>query len=46
MYSRKSVGPRMAPQGTPVLTGYSSENFPLRTLEAVLLRKEEIWPNI
>ena len=39
MYSRKSVGPRMAPQGTPVLTGYSSENFPLRTTWSCLTEK-------
>ena len=31
MYSRKSVGPRMEPQGTPALTGYSCEDFPSRT---------------
>ena len=28
MYSRKSVGPRIEPRGTPALTGYSYEDFP------------------
>ena len=28
MYSRKSVGPRIDPWGTPALTGYSCEDFP------------------
>ena len=47
MYSRKSVGPRMEPWGTPALTGYSCENFPSRTTRScLLLRKEEIRPNI
>ena len=32
MYSRKSVGPRMEPSGTPALTGYFCEDFPSRTL--------------
>ena len=32
MYSRKSVGPRMEPLGTPALTGYSCEDF-LHTLK-------------
>ena len=31
MYSRKIVGPRMDPWGTPELTGYSCEDFPSRT---------------
>ena len=31
MYSRKIVGPRMDPRGTPELTGYSCEDFPSRT---------------
>ena len=36
MYIRKSV-----------LTGYSYEDFPSRTTRnRLLLRKEEIWPNI
>ena len=26
MYSRKSVGPKMDPCGTPALTGYSCED--------------------
>ena len=30
MYSKKIVGPRMEPWGTPALTGYSSEDFPSR----------------
>ena len=42
MYSRKSVGPRMEPSGTPTLTGYSCEDFPSRTTRSrLLLRKEE-----
>ena len=31
MYSRKRIGPRMDPSGTPALTGYSCEAFPSRT---------------
>ena len=47
MYSRKSVGPRTDPLGTPALTGYSCEDFPSRTTRSrLLLRKEEIRPNI
>ena len=47
MYSRKSVGPRMEPWGTPALTGYSYEYFQSRTTQSyLLLRKEEIRPNI
>ena len=47
MYSRKSVGPRMEPSGTPALTGYSCEEFPSRTTcSHLLLRKEEIRPDI
>ena len=51
MYSRKIVGPRMEPWGTPALTGYSCEVFPYRTTQShLLLRKEEIrlniWPEI
>ena len=47
MYSRKSIGPRMGPGGTPALTGYSCEDFPSRTIRShVLLRKEEIRPNV
>ena len=47
MYSRKVVGPRMEPQGSPTLTGYSCEDFPSRnTRSCLLLRKEEIRPNI
>ena len=40
MYSRKSVGQRMEPWGTPALTGYSCEDFPSRTSRSrLLLRK-------
>ena len=47
MYSRKSVGPRMEPWGTPALTGYSCEDFPSRTTRScLLLRIEEIRANI
>ena len=47
MYSRKSVGPKMDPWGTPGLTGYSSKDFPSRTIkEEKKRRKEEITPNI
>ena len=51
MYSRKSVGPRMDPWGTPALTGYFCEDFPSRTTQSrLLLRKEKIrlniWPEI
>ena len=47
MYSRKSVGPRMDPGGTPGLTGCSCEDFLSRTTQSrLLLRKEEIRPNI
>ena len=33
MFSRKSVGPRMEPWGTLVLTGYSYEDFPERVFK-------------
>ena len=47
MDSRKSVGPRIEPRGTPALTGYSCEDLPSRTTRnRLLLRKEEISPNI
>ena len=47
MYSRKSVGPRIDPCGIPALTGYSYDDFPIRTTRScLLLRKEEIRPNI
>ena len=47
MYSRKSVGPRMEPWGTPALTGYSYEDFSPRTTPShLLLRKKEIRPHI
>ena len=46
MYSRKSVGSRIDPWGTPGLTEYSCEDFPPRTTQScLLLRKEEIRPN-
>ena len=33
--------------GTPALTGYSYDNFQSRTSQScLLLRKEEVWPNI
>ena len=35
MYSRKSVGPRMEPGGTPALTGYLVKTFHSELLEAV-----------
>ena len=41
MYSRKKVGSRMEPRGTPALTGYSFEDFLSRTYWSRLL-----WPNI
>ena len=47
MYSRKSIGPRIYPCGTPALAGYSCEDFPSRTTRSrLLLRKEEIRLNI
>ena len=47
MYSKKSVGARIEPRGTPALTGYSCEDFPSRTTySCLLLRTEEISPNI
>ena len=47
MYSRKSIGPRMDPRGTPALTAYSCENYQSRTIQShLLLRKEEIRRNI
>ena len=47
MYSRKHVGPRMEPRGTPTLTGYLFEDFLSRTTRShLLLRKEEVRPNI
>ena len=43
LYSRKGVGPRMDPGGTPALPGYSCEDFPSRTNRShLLLRKEKI----
>ena len=43
MCSRKSVGPRLEPGGTPALTGYFCEDFPSRATQSRLLpRKEEI----
>ena len=47
MYSRKSVGPKMEPRGSPALTGYCCEDSPSRTTQShLLLRKEEKRPNI
>ena len=51
MYSWVSVGPRMEPWGTPILTKYSCEGFPSRTTWShLLLGKEKIrpyiWPEI
>ena len=47
MYSKKSLGPRMEPWGTPALPGYSREDFPSTTTRRrLLLRKEEIRPII
>ena len=47
MCSKKSVGPRMDPWGTPSLTAYSCEDFPSRTTRrCLLLRKEEVRQNI
>ena len=47
MYSKKSVWPRMKSWETPALTGYSSEDFPSRSIcSYLLLGKEEIRPNI
>ena len=47
MYSRKSVGPRMEPCGTPSLTGYSCKDFPYRTTHScLLLRTGKVRPNM
>ena len=51
MYSRKSLGPRIKPWGSPALTGYSCEDFSSRTTWSYLLLREEeirrnIWPEI
>ena len=47
MYSRKSVGPRMEPWGSPALTGSSCKDFPSRTIRSrPLLRQDELCPNI
>ena len=43
--SRKGVGPRMEPWGTPALTGYSCNNFKSRTTQSHLLLRKK-WPNI
>ena len=46
MYSRKSVGWRMEPSGTPTLTGYSFEDFLSRiTWSQLLPRKDKLRPN-
>ena len=44
MNSRKSVGLRMEPQGTPALTGYCEDFLSRTTRSHLLLRKEEIKP--
>ena len=41
MYSRKSLGPRMEPSGTPALTGYSCEELPSKTTQTCLLHTEK-----
>ena len=47
MYSEKSVGRKMEHWRTPALNGPSHEDFPSRTtLSSLLLRKDEIRPNI
>ena len=46
IYIRKSVGPRMEPWGTPALTGCSYEYFSSKSQSRLLLKKEEIRPNI
>ena len=46
MYSRKCVGPRRDPWGTPALTGYSCDVCHSRTTQScLLLRNKEIRPN-
>ena len=40
MYSGKSVGPKMEPQGTPALTGYSYEDFPCRSTPNCLQKRQ------
>ena len=37
MYSRKNVGRRMGPLGTPALSGHSCEDFPPKTTWSCLL---------
>ena len=51
MYSRKSVGPRMEPWGTPALTGNSYKDLPSKSTRILLLLRIEkerinIWPQI
>ena len=47
MYSRKTVGPRMEPWGTPALTGCFCDDFAsITTGSRLLLKKEEIRPNM
>ena len=48
MNSRKSVGPRMQPWGTPALSGYSCEDFttPPRTTRRKKELRPDIWPEI
>ena len=40
MYSRKNLGRRMEPSGTPTLTRYSREDFPPRTTQSCRLRRK------
>ena len=42
MYSRKIVGPRIDPWGTPALTRYSCENVPSRNIPKLPLTEPEI----
>ena len=39
MYSRKILGPRMEPSGTPTFTEYSCDDFPFKTTQSRLLLK-------
>ena len=46
MCSRKGVGPKMEPWGTPALTGYSCEDFPSKTTQSQLQLRKKIRPNV
>ena len=41
MYSRKNLGPRMDPWGTPALTEYSCEDVPSRTTQITEKRRNK-----